>query len=219
MSGSARRRGRGRARGQPGETSDASERLNIPAGGFDGPASRGSGSGTSGRAPSAGSPGRGAAPSGGFASQGSGAGSRRSSNSAPSQPPSQGPSQGMPRFDPALDPSRVPKATDALKNVDLPASFFNLDRSVSNCPSSSVLFLCFVTCAALHTPASFPLSIPFLQPSWRFIARDGTRMPGMPMLAMGYLSLDPPSAVAIVCKSLHHACLIWCLQQTLADQA
>lgn len=129
MSGAARRRGRGRARVQADQASEGSERL-IPAGGFDGPASRGSGSGTSGRAPSAGSPGRGAAPPGGFAPQGSAAGtagSRQSSNSA--RPSSQGPPQSMPRVDPALDPSRVPKATDALKNVDLPASFFNLDRS------------------------------------------------------------------------------------------
>ncbi|ETN40163.1 uncharacterized protein HMPREF1541_04439 [Cyphellophora europaea CBS 101466] len=131
MSGAARRRGRGRARGQRDETSEGSERLSIPAGGFDGPASRGSGSATSGRAQSGGSPARGGgpAPAGGFVGQ-QGAGSRRSSTSgAPSQPPSQGVSQGMPRHDPALDPAHIPKATDALKNVDLPASFFNLDRS------------------------------------------------------------------------------------------
>lgn len=137
MSGAARRRGRGRARGQGDQASEGSERLNIPAGGFDGPASRGSGSGTSGRAPSAGSPGRGAAPPGGFAPQGSGAGSRQSSNSAPTRAPSQGASSGGPRFDPALDESRRAKATDALRNVDLPASFFNIDRSVSHCPCSN----------------------------------------------------------------------------------
>lgn len=127
MSGAARRRGRGRARGQRDATDDTSERLAIPPGGFDGPASRGSGSATSGRAPSVGSPARGAASAGAFAAPSGGAGGRRSSNSAPSQPPSQGPPQ--PLRDPALDPSRAPKATDALRNVDLPASFFNIDRA------------------------------------------------------------------------------------------
>ena len=135
MSGAARRRGRGRARGDRSEISDGSERLTVPAGGFDGPASRGSGSGTatSGRAASVtsghASPQR---PSTGVAAQAGGAGSRRSSTSgAPSQPPSQAAPQSMPRHDPALDPSRVPRLTDPLKNVDLPASFFNLNQPVS----------------------------------------------------------------------------------------
>ena len=120
MSGAARHRGRGRARGQ-GDTSDATERMTIPAGGFDGPASRGSGSGTSGgRLPSAGSAGRGACPqpTGGFAASAA----PQSSNSGSQGPP-------MPRVDPARDPSRVAKATDALKNVDIPASAYNFDRS------------------------------------------------------------------------------------------
>lgn len=145
MSGAARRRGRGRARGQA-DASDSSERMSVPAGGFDGPASRGSGSGTSGgRVASTGS-GRGGSPqpAGGFAPQGGEARSRQSSNSGAQ-------SQGPPLHDPALDPSRIPKATDSLKNVDLPASFFNLDRQVSQTTLSSILH---IYCYTLFVSAS-----------------------------------------------------------------
>jgi hypothetical protein len=128
MSGTGRgrgrgRRGRGRARGQPTDDSDGASRLSVPAGGFDGPASRGSGSATSGRVASTGS-GRGTSPGAAQAASQSNDGTRQSSTSAPQ-------SQGQRLHDPALDPSRVPRATDTVRNVDLPASFFNVDRTVS----------------------------------------------------------------------------------------
>ncbi|KPI41777.1 Protein argonaute [Cyphellophora attinorum] len=111
MSGAARRRGRGRARGQ-GDTADGSEPLSIPAGGFDGPASRGSGSGTSGNR---------------IPSQSSGTARAPSPTASGGAAATATPPQRL--VDPALDPSRIPKASDALKNVDLPASLFQgLDR-------------------------------------------------------------------------------------------
>jgi hypothetical protein len=114
MSGAARRRGRGRARGQ-GDTADGSEPLSIPAGGFDGPASRGSGSGTSGNR---------------IPSQSSGTARAPSPTASGGATATATPPQRL--VDPALDPSRIPKASDALKNVDLPASLFQgLDRPVS----------------------------------------------------------------------------------------
>ncbi len=145
MSGAARRRG---GRGPTNEMSDTSSRrgepqslgtLAAPPGGFDGPASRGSASGPPG-------------------SQGASA-VRRGSNTpsqpgtAPqSQPTSPRLGQGQfgimsgsqpgsragappaapepPRRDPALDPGKDAKLTDSLKNVDLPASFYNMNREV-----------------------------------------------------------------------------------------
>lgn len=137
MSGAARKRGRGRAAAtRPGDDASQSssrrgDRL-VPAGGFDGPASRGSASGTGQSGPR-----RGSNPP----SVGSGtpqpaetgavpqSGSRRSSVSGP-PPPQPPPAQSQaPRGDPARD--RPSRATDALKNVDLPASFFNVDNLVS----------------------------------------------------------------------------------------
>jgi hypothetical protein len=130
MSGTGRgRRGRGRARGQPTDDSDSASRLSVPAGGFDGPASRGSGSATSGRVASTGS-GRGTSPGAQTPVQ-SNDGARQSSTSGTQAP----------RHDPALDPSRIPRATDAVRNVDLPASFFNVNRTVStNFPRRSYAF-------------------------------------------------------------------------------
>ena len=145
MSGAARRRGRGRANVQQGdgstETSASQPRRGtarqVPAGGFDGPASRGSasGTGTSGRRdsnPPSMTSGQGT-PQGGFAPQGSQPGSRRSSISGGQTQPAAAPR----RLDPALDPERVPRTTDALKNVDLPASFYEVDNLVSHDVSSS----------------------------------------------------------------------------------
>ena len=144
MSGAARKRGTGRAtRGQPpAETSSRrGDRLQVPPGGFDGPASRGSasqsGPGTAGRgagsnAPSAasgaGSP---SVPAGGFEGQLPTASSRRSSQSG--GPPSQ-PQAAVPQGDPARD--RQARYTDQMMNVDLPASFYNIDQLVSHFPSS-----------------------------------------------------------------------------------
>ncbi|EXJ80239.1 hypothetical protein A1O1_08381 [Capronia coronata CBS 617.96] len=146
MSGAARRRGAGRAtRGQASETSSSrrGDRLQVPAGGFDGPASRGSasasGPGSQGRqastAPSVGS-GRGSPnpPQGGFAQQGSQPASRRSSQSGgppPQTQPASPTAQHAPvtRGDPARD--HQPRYTDQLRNLDLPASFYNIDQLVS----------------------------------------------------------------------------------------
>ncbi|ETI23114.1 hypothetical protein G647_04911 [Cladophialophora carrionii CBS 160.54] len=142
MSNSARKRGAGRAtRGQqPAET--ASRRGDRQqAGGFDGPASRGSGSqsgpGTAGRgagstAPSAesatGSPG---APAGGFEAQAPTSSSHRSSQSG--GPEQTQPQAAAPLGDPARD--RPPRFTDQMRNVDLPPSFYNIDQLVSHSPS------------------------------------------------------------------------------------
>ncbi len=131
MSGPARKRGAGRAtRGQPSsETSSRrGDRLQPGgfAGGYDGPASRGSASNVgSGHG---GSP---TAPQGGFAPQAPSAGSRRSSQSGGAPPqPSQ---PAAPRGDPARESQ--PRYTDQLRNVDLPASFYNIDQLVSQPPS------------------------------------------------------------------------------------
>ncbi|KAH0846902.1 hypothetical protein FOPE_12523 [Fonsecaea pedrosoi] len=133
MSGAARKRGAGRAtRGQqPAETSSRrGDRLQVPGGGFDGPASRGSASQSG-----PGSAGRGAAST--APSVASGAGSPSVSQGGPeeqSQPRRSSQSGGAPpqtqgtvlRGDPAQDrPSRF---TDQMRNVDLPASFYNIDQ-------------------------------------------------------------------------------------------
>lgn len=120
---------RGQARGQaPDVGGSAPRRGPNPARGrvapFDGPASRGSGSAA------------------GTQSQvtGSAAGSRRGSN-AGTQAPSQAgsvagsQSQAAAQVAPiARDPARegpVPRTTDPLRNVDMPASFYNIDNLVS----------------------------------------------------------------------------------------
>ncbi|KAJ9500329.1 Protein argonaute [Exophiala xenobiotica] len=131
MSGPARKRGAGRAtRGQPSsETSSRrGDRLQPGgfAGGYDGPASRGSASNVgSGHGVSP------TVPQGGFAPQApSAGGSRRSSQSggAPPQPGQLAPPQG--------DPAREnrPRYTDQLRNVDLPASFYNIDQLRTSVP-------------------------------------------------------------------------------------
>ncbi|OAP56736.1 hypothetical protein AYL99_08848 [Fonsecaea erecta] len=136
MSGAARKRGAGRAtRGQqPSETSSRrGDRLQVPGGGFDGPASRGTASQSG-----PGSTGRGAASAASSAASGAG------SPSVPQEAPSQGPSsrrssqsggqstrapQAPPRTDPARDkPARY---TDQMRNIDLPASFYNIDQLYS----------------------------------------------------------------------------------------
>lgn len=89
---------------------------------FDGPASRGSGS-------AAGSQSQASAPAAAAAS------SRRSSSAGSqsgSQPPSQAAAQAAPM---ARDPARegpAPRTTDGIKNVDMPASFYNIDGQVSS---------------------------------------------------------------------------------------
>lgn len=139
MSGPARRRGGGRAAAGVGGSSETSsrrgDRLQVPGGpgGFDGPASRGtaSGAGSQGRrasnAPSVGS-GRGSPNplQGGFAPQ---------SSQAPSQASAQSQVSTQPQTPPMLqgDPAREnpPRYTDSLRNIDLPASFYEIDKLVS----------------------------------------------------------------------------------------
>lgn len=137
MSQAARRRGRGRATAGNEDTSETSSRRGGPrqagTGAFDGPASRGSASGTGasqGRRPSNPPSVTSGPPAGGFAPQAAQPGSRRSSVSGGQSQPS----QAMPvvRGDPARDPQNQPRFTDNLKNVDLPASFFNIDQLVSH---------------------------------------------------------------------------------------
>lgn len=132
MSGAARRRGQ--ARGQRGDGSENSfrgrgnrgSRGGIPP--FDGPASRGTGTASGPQS------GRGSnAPSSVAPSQGEPLGSRHSSVS---QPPSQQPQQSQPSgatagLDPARD--RPESKFDDMKNIDFPASFYNMD--VSSQPS------------------------------------------------------------------------------------
>jgi hypothetical protein len=129
MSGAARRRGRGRATAGRDDETQASSRRGVPAGGFDGPASRGSASGTSQSGPRRGSNPRSV-----------GSGTPQASETGTQQPPQSpsrrsGVSGGPPAPQPAIqgDPARdrPSRATDALKNVDLPASFFNVDNLVS----------------------------------------------------------------------------------------
>ena len=140
MSQAARRRGRGRAAAGNDDQSETSARRGgprqTPAGAFDGPASRGSASGTGtsqGRRtsnPPSVTSGPAQPPAGGFAPQGGQAGSRRSSVSGGQSMPG----QPIPvvRGDPARDPQNAPRYTDKLKNIDLPASFFNIDQLVSH---------------------------------------------------------------------------------------
>lgn len=153
MSGPARRRGAGRAGGGAQGSSETSsrrgDRLQVP-GGFDGPASRGSASGTGSQgrrpsnAPSVGS-GRGGSPN---APQGP-----APTPTAPSQ--ASGPSQStqaqtgpMLQGDPARDSQ--PRYTDSLRNIDLPASFYEIDKLVSLVPETTTLSM-FVSRTNLST--------------------------------------------------------------------
>lgn len=154
MSGAARHRGGGRAAGGNDTSSETSSRPSRPSrrgnrhqgpGGFDGPASRGSASNT---APSVGS-GRGSpnAPQGGPISP-------------PSQRQSSGQSQSFSANQPTsgllVDPARdnPPRPTDALRNVDLPASFYAIDKLVS---ASSVPEQPHIPPSAASQCTAFPL--------------------------------------------------------------
>jgi hypothetical protein len=132
MSNPARRRGRG---GNVPAQSDASSARGggLAPGAYDGPASRGGASNnpsSQGRRPS--NP----------PSATSGAGSAPGSPSTSprlAQPASFAPAPGTPSSvgapapsltDPARDPARQARLTDSLRNVDLPASFYNMDNLV-----------------------------------------------------------------------------------------
>lgn len=112
---SARRRGR--ARGNAGDENQQ-RRGSNPARGrvapFDGPASRGSGSAAGSQSRASGPP-----------------------SQAGTHPPSHAGTQVAQETArvPARDPARegpAPRATDALKNIDMPASFYNIDGLVSS---------------------------------------------------------------------------------------
>lgn len=129
---SARRRGQ--ARGNAPDTSNPQARRGPnPARGrvapFDGPASRGSGSGGGAQSRTPAPPAPPAQPSSNPPSRpGSDAGQSQSSAQAASQPTQ----QVAPPIarDPALD-RPVARATDSIKNIDMPASFYNIDGLVS----------------------------------------------------------------------------------------
>ena len=150
MSGAARRRG-GRGRKEnPSETSSRPS-LGTPAAppdGFDGPASRGSASGP-------GPTGRGRGSSNPPSAAGSAPGSQPTSprlsqtgfgTMTPSEPtPQPGSragappaSQGPVRGDPARD--NQPLYTDAMRNIDLPPSFYNFNREVRELRLSTIDF-------------------------------------------------------------------------------
>lgn len=123
---------RGQARGNAPDGAGRPSRGPNPARGrvtpFDGPASRGSGSGAGSQSQASGPPGASRRPSD--------AGSR-----APSQPASQPASAQTPLI--GRDPARegpAARATDNIKNVDMPASFYNIDGMVSRpyTPSQSL---------------------------------------------------------------------------------
>jgi hypothetical protein len=121
MSGSARRRGVGRAGGGNEGSSESSSRRGAGRqfpGGFDGPASRGSASNTGS------APGHASTPS-----VGSGRGSPNVSSTGPLSPPSQSNQPAPLLGDPALDNPR--RLTDSVRNVDLPASSYAIDNLVS----------------------------------------------------------------------------------------
>jgi hypothetical protein len=137
MSGAARNRGRARGHGQDGSEPSTRRRGASRGRGIipnlDGPASRGTGSAAGsqlGRASNA--PSSPHISQGGFAPQGSQAPSQATSIS---QTPSAGPQVAVRTT--GLDPARESRPavfTDSLKNIDLPASFYNIDGMVSeNC--------------------------------------------------------------------------------------
>jgi len=141
MSGPARRRGAGRAGGSAEGSSETSSRRGdrLAPSGFDGPASRGSASGTGSQgrrpsnAPSVGS-GRGSPNT----SQGGAAAPQApSQTSVPSQLPSQAQTGAALQGDPARDVQ--PRYTDSLRNIDLPASFYEIDKLVSLKPETATL--------------------------------------------------------------------------------
>lgn len=133
---SAKRRGQARGQDTPGGNASGRrggrDRGNTPRGRaapvtpFDGPASRGSGSGAGTQSQISG-------PAGG-SRRGSTA---RSQTGAPSTTASQPAAQasGPPPRDPARE-GPAPRRTDVIKNVDMPASFYNIDGLVSQ-PISS----------------------------------------------------------------------------------
>lgn len=139
MSNPARRRGRGGNAPPQSDTSSARGGGLAPAP-FDGPASRGGASSntssasrrpsnppsvTSGAVAGAGSP-------PGSPSTSPRLGQASSFAPAPGPPSSTG-GPAAPLTDPARDPVRPARLTDSLRNVDLPASFYNMDKLVRRC--------------------------------------------------------------------------------------
>ncbi len=132
MSNPARRRGRG---GNPQQQSDTSSARGggLTPGAFDGPASRGGASSNTGSAghPASTAP---SATSGPGSQPGSPLGSPQIAQPGSFAPgpgslsPTGAPTPLM--TDPARDPERQARLTDSLRNVDLPASFYNMDNLV-----------------------------------------------------------------------------------------
>lgn len=162
MSGAARHRGGGRAAGGNDTSSETSSRPSRPPrrgnrqqgpGGFDGPASRGSASNTgshghhASNAPSVGS------------SRGSPIAPQGGPISPPSQRQSSGQSQAFSANQPTsgllVDPARdnPPRPSDALRNVDLPASFYAIDKLVS---ASSVMEQPHISPSAVSQSTALP---------------------------------------------------------------
>jgi hypothetical protein len=128
MSNPARRRGRG-GQAQP-QSETSSSRGGVAPAALDGPASRGGTSNPSsgGRRPSNPlSPGSAAG-----SAPGSPATSPRAAQPGSFSPASNAPSSAgaAPLTDPARDPARQVRLTDSVRNVDLPASLYNLDNLV-----------------------------------------------------------------------------------------
>lgn len=149
MSNPARRRGRG-GNTQPQPETSSTRSGAVAPGAYDGPASHGgassnpsSGGRPPSNAPSATSPPSSAGrfpsnpPSATFpagsaaASPGTSPRAAQQGSFAPaSGPQSPGGEPATPLTDPARDPARQARLTDSLRNVDLPASFYNMDNLV-----------------------------------------------------------------------------------------
>lgn len=145
---SAKRRGQARGnapegsgnRGRGGRSPNPARGRVAP---FDGPASRGSASGAGSQSQSQ--------FSGPPASSGRGS---QAGSQAPSQPASQPAAQvALIGRDPARE-GPAPRATDGIKNVDMPASFYNIDGQVSSHPILAQVFVHIVSnvqaCVTAH---------------------------------------------------------------------
>ena len=138
MSNPARRRGRGGRGGRGGNTQPQSGSASGRGGGvapgpYDGstsPRGASSNSRSPGRAPSN-PPSATLPPGSAVASPVTSPHSAQSGSFAlASGPPSAVGGPASPRTDPARDPARQARLTDSLRNVDLPASFYNMDNLV-----------------------------------------------------------------------------------------
>lgn len=132
MSNPARRRGRG-GNAPPQSDSSGTRGGGLAPGAYDGPASRGGASSnpsSAGRRPSN-PPSATSVPESQPRSPPSSPPLAQGETFAPaSSSPSSAGAAAAPLTDPARDPARRARLTDALRNVDLPASFYNMDNLV-----------------------------------------------------------------------------------------